>query len=261
MWWRVATCRPYRPLCPSRRNREKRHLAAFATLHSRGITSVCLQGIQGSSDEHGTLYRGCAAIDHRTSAVSIELESEGPVRILVTGASGSGTTTLGRAIADQNEVSFLDADDYYWLPTNPPFKATRDDESRLEMLLAELRKVSSAVVSGSVMNWGGELENGFSLVVFLTLDPEIRVARIRTRELAARGYCDPEFLEWAAQYDEGRSPGRSRARHEQWLGERTCPVLRIDGDLPVAERLARVTTALSNNSFESDALKTTRALS
>lgn len=171
------------------------------------------------------------------------------MRILVTGAAGSGTTTLGRAIADQSEVNFFDADDYYWIPTDPPFKAKRDRESRLMLLLAELRKVNSAVVAGSVMNWGVELENEFSLVVFLSLHSEIRLARLRARELAARGHCNSEFIEWAAQYDEDRRSGRSRARHEQWLGERTCPVLRIDGDHSVEERLARVSTALSINSF------------
>jgi hypothetical protein len=96
------------------------------------------------------------------------------------------------------------------------------------------------------MNWGAELENSFSLVVFLTLNAEIRVARLRVRELAMLGQIDPEFLEWAGQYEEGRLPGRSRRRHEQWLSERSCPVLRLDGDLSVDERLTRVVQALSN---------------
>jgi adenylate kinase family enzyme len=168
------------------------------------------------------------------------------MRVLVTGASGSGTTTLGRALAVRLHVPFFDADDYYWLPTNPPFKAKRDSVSRLGLFLGDLRETQSAVVAGSVMSWGAELENSFSLVVFLTLNAEIRVARLRVRELAMLGQIDPEFLEWAGQYEEGRLPGRSRRRHEQWLSERSCPVLRLDGDLSVDERLTRVVQALSN---------------
>jgi len=100
------------------------------------------------------------------------------------------------------------------------------------------------------MNWGTELEDSFSLIVFLTLDAEIRVARMREREIARRGRADEEFLEWAAQYEEGRMSGRSRTLHEKWLSERRCSVLRLDGDLSVAKRIARVVEALSNQAME-----------
>ncbi len=172
------------------------------------------------------------------------------MRVLVTGASGSGTTTLGRALSDKLNSSFFDADDYYWLRTDPPFQEKRDTANRLHLLLTDLRKVSSAIVAGSVMNWGTELEDSFSLIVFLTLDAEIRVARMREREIARRGRADEEFLEWAAQYEEGRMSGRSRTLHEKWLSERRCSVLRLDGDLSVAKRIARVVEALSNQAME-----------
>ncbi len=96
------------------------------------------------------------------------------------------------------------------------------------------------------MDWGAELEESFSLIVFLTLDAAIRVTRLRKREIAQLRRADEEFLLWVAQYEEGRLPGRSRVRHETWLSERSCPILRVDGDLSVAERLAYVTKALSN---------------
>lgn len=177
------------------------------------------------------------------------------MRLLITGASGSGTTTLGQALATRLHVPCFDTDHYYWLPTDPPFKTKRDPVARLDLFLDDLRSAPSYVVAGSVMHWGAELENGFSLVVFLTLQADIRLARLRARELARLGRIDPEFLEWAGQYDEGRLPGRSRARHEQWLNERSCPVLRLDGDLSVAERVVRVTEALSD---ESDAARLAR---
>ena len=168
------------------------------------------------------------------------------MRILITGASGSGATTLGRALSVRLGSSFLDADDYYWIPTDPPYEVKRDPDTRLQLILADLRNASSAVVSGCVRNWGGELEDSFSLIVFLILDAEIRVARLREREMSKLGRVDEMFLEWAAQYDTGRMSGRSRPLHEKWLSERSCPTLRLEGDLSVAERVARVTEALSN---------------
>jgi hypothetical protein len=115
------------------------------------------------------------------------------------------------------------------------------------MILSDLQRTSTAVVSGSVMGWGTALEDGFSLIVFLTLATDIRIARLRVRELEQLGRVDEKFIEWAGQYDKGGSPGRNRARHEQWLSERSCPVLRLDGDLSVAQRIAHVLPALSRS--------------
>src|SRR5262245_39430635 len=170
------------------------------------------------------------------------------MRILITGASGTGTTTLGRALSTQLGMAFFDADDYFWLPTEPAYQEKRDSAARLSLMLADLAKAPSAVVAGSVMKWGAELEDAFSLVVFLTLDPELRLARLREREMACFGRAEAQFLAWTAQYDEGRLAGRSRALQEKWLSERSCAILRLDGDLSVAERVVRVTATLAKAS-------------
>ncbi len=83
--------------------------------------------------------------------------------------------------------SFLDADDYYWIPTDPPYEVKRDPAAWLQLILADLCKASSAVVAGCVRNWGRELKDSFLLVVFLIHDSEIRVTRLREREVSERG--------------------------------------------------------------------------
>src|SRR6478609_161264 len=132
------------------------------------------------------------------------------MRVLITGASGSGTTTLARAIGEHLHWTHLDLDDYYWLPTSPPYREKRERYERLSICLRDLRAARSAVVSGSLVAWGAELEDAFDLVVFLYLPREIRVDRLRKRE-TERGLADPAFLEWAGQYDEGPPEGRSLA--------------------------------------------------
>ncbi len=167
------------------------------------------------------------------------------MRILITGASGSGTTTLGQALAAKLDFAFFDLDNYYWLKTDPPFQNKRDAKERQSLLLGDLAKVSSAVLSGSLVNWGEELEDSFSFIVFLTLEASIRVERLRKRELIVLGRVDEEFLIWAAQYDEGKLSGRSRAKHEDWLSKRSCKIIRIDGDLSVEERIERFLTEMN----------------
>jgi adenylate kinase family enzyme len=168
------------------------------------------------------------------------------MRELITAASGSGTTTLGRALSRELEVAFFDADDYFWVPTDPPYQQQRDPSARLSLLLADLAKVEQSVTAGSVIDWGVELEDSFSLIVFLTLQRDLRFARLCEREVARFGRADPEFLEWAAQYDDGSTDVNSRKGDERWLTKRSCPVLHVEGDISVPERVARVVKALSD---------------
>ncbi len=167
------------------------------------------------------------------------------MRVLITGASGSGTTTLGRALAAELKTPFFDADDYFWLPTQPPYQQKRDPSARLSLFVKDLATVPNSVTAGSVINWGGELEGSFSFVVFLVLQSELRLARLRKRESARFGRPDPEFLAWAAQYDKRSTDVYSRIGDERWIAERSCPVLRIEGDIAIPERVTRVTEALS----------------
>jgi adenylate kinase family enzyme len=46
-------------------------------------------------------------------------------RLHILGASGSGTTTLGKAIANELAAPHFDTDDYYWLPTSSSPKPRR----------------------------------------------------------------------------------------------------------------------------------------
>lgn len=166
------------------------------------------------------------------------------MRILVTGAAGAGTTTLGRAIAKRIDAAFIDADDWFWHPSDPPYRSQRAPEERLSGMLVALRSRKRAVVAGSIVGWGEELENAFTLIVYLWVESEIRVERLLRRETERFGKPLDGFLEWAAQYDEGRLPGRSRERHERWLAARRCPVLRIAGNVGIEEAEARVIDAL-----------------
>jgi hypothetical protein len=83
----------------------------------------------------------------------------------------------------------------------------------------------------------------FTLAIFLRLDPELRMARLRAREEARYGrrievggdMCQAhvEFMNWAASYDTARAPVRSLHMHEAWIEDLPCPVLRLDTSAPV----------------------------
>src|ERR1051326_2927858 len=156
-----------------------------------------------------------------------------PSRIHILGASGSGTTSLAAAIAAKCSHHHLDTDDFYWMPTDPPYREKRSVEDRLTLLRDALRQSTRWVLSGSLCGWGDPLIPEFDQVVFLAVPPPIRMERLRAREIARYGpsaiapggelrQSHIEFLEWAAQYDTGGMEMRSRALHEAWLERLPC---------------------------------------
>ena len=136
------------------------------------------------------------------------------------GASGSGTTTLARALANHWSVPHADADDYFWVPTDPPYVEKRPEDERVALMRDVFVPREAWVLSGSMMGWGEAVVDECDAIVFLTLDPEERMRRLDAREVhrrAGRTFDQDawtEFLDWARGYDdpefEGRSPGRPR---------------------------------------------------
>jgi adenylate kinase family enzyme len=176
-------------------------------------------------------------------------------RVHILGGSGSGTTTLGLALAERLGCAHLDVDDYFWLPTDPPYQEARDHATRRALLGPDLEQHASWILSGSLCGWGDAFIPLFDLVVFLWVPPEVRLARLAARErqqfgeaaLAPGGRMHDihtRFIAWAAEYDDGDLSMRSRRRHEQWLQTLPCPVLRLEGEESVAERLEAVMSRL-----------------
>jgi len=66
------------------------------------------------------------------------------------GASGSGTTTLARALADHWSVPHADADDYFWLPSDPPYVEKRPESDRLALMRSVFVPREAWVLSGSM---------------------------------------------------------------------------------------------------------------
>ena len=167
-------------------------------------------------------------------------------RIHITGASGSGVTSLGRALADALAISHHDTDDYFWRPTAPPYREMREVADRLRLMREMFLDGPDWVLSGSFGGWGDPIIPLLDLVVFLYVPTAIRIQRLRTREAQRFGpeavapggsmhQQAEEFIEWASHYDDGTQEGRNLARHQAWLAKLPCRVLRLDGTRQLQE--------------------------
>ena len=176
-------------------------------------------------------------------------------RVHLVGASGSGTTTLGRALARDLGIPHFDTDDYFWLPTDPPFEQIRDRAGRQALLGADLEHHPAWVLSGSLCGWGDIFIPLFDLVVFCAVPTDVRLTRLRAREVERYGAAAiaPDgplrakhegFIAWAASYDAGPAVERSRRMHEAWLATLPCPVLRLEDTDDNETRLKTVIATL-----------------
>ena len=175
--------------------------------------------------------------------------------IHIFGASGAGTTTLGRALAADMGLVHMDTDDYYWLPTDPKFTAARPINERLTLMQADINAAEKGVViSGSLTGWGDPLIPQFTHVVRLTTPTEVRIERLRQREYAYFGERIHEggdmytnhltFLDWAAQYDTGDVTMRSKACHDEWQKLLPCPLTVTTGAMELTTLITQVKHAI-----------------
>lgn len=175
-------------------------------------------------------------------------------RIHILGASGSGTTTLGSALAQALPHTHLDSDNYYW---ETKFTTKRQVHERRELLEKDFSLHENWILSGSICNWENDLKDYFDLVIFLWIPQDIRLERLKQREFQRYGeeifvggnmYEESQtFLEWASLYDSAGMEVRSKVLQEQWLSDLSCPVLRIEGDYSVEERVNIVLNYLHSN--------------
>lgn len=172
------------------------------------------------------------------------------MKLLIIGASGSGTTTLGKALSQVTSFPHLDIDAYYWKPTNPPFQEKIEMAVRAKNLQTDFEKHADVIVSGSLVSWGKYWETAFDLVIFVTLDKEIRMQRLQQREIERYGdtlqtdsktkEISQAFLDWAKQYDDPNFTGRSIKIHRDWLASLSCEIVELNSEVSVENNVSKI---------------------
>lgn len=178
------------------------------------------------------------------------------MKIHIMGASCAGSTTLAKALAERINFTYLDTDAYFFAPSEIPFSIKRPLSERTAALRADFDAHDNAIVAGSLVSWGPEWITMFDHVVFLYLPHDIRMRRLHNREVERYGdkiFTDPyraaqykQFTAWANGYDDNSTNGRNLGVHQQWLSRVNCPVLKIEGNTTVEERIKIVIEKIQN---------------
>jgi len=150
--------------------------------------------------------------------------------IIMLGANGSGKSALGRELARLLGFAHFDVENYWFYESDLPYTSVRPAEERNEMLLTDMKKYGSFVVSGDVSGWGGGFQDMFSVAIYVTAPKEIRMKRIEEREYARWG---KRTLEGGDMYESRRdfiefAASRDISEFERRISAYSCPVIRIE---------------------------------
>jgi adenylate kinase family enzyme len=177
------------------------------------------------------------------------------MKIHLLGPSCSGTSTLGKLIAEIYKIPWYDTDDIFWIKTDPPFTQKRETSERIKILQEILEKNSSLVLSGSAMGWGDFIKDYFDIIIYKYVEQEIRIKRLLTRETNRYGNrIDPgndmyeihkEFVEWNKKYETGGMEMRSRQSELSWIKDVKCKIIRLEESKTPEEELKIVSEEIN----------------
>jgi len=164
------------------------------------------------------------------------------MKIQIIGASGTGKSTLGKAIGRKTGVFWIDTDRYLW--KDEDFTENYPILDRLKLYQNDMSNHSDYIVSGSVHSWNPQGFQDRELLVLLTIDEIIRMKRLYDREYVRYGErmlpggdhyeLTREFLNWCQTYlTEDENAICSLACHKLRLREAACKTLILDGNQPV----------------------------
>jgi adenylate kinase family enzyme len=165
-----------------------------------------------------------------------------PNGIILLGANGSGKSTLGQELAQVLNFAHFDAEAYYWYKTALPYTSARSYTERQDLLLSDIKKYGSFVMSGDISGWGEVFPPHFVLAVFIDCPTHIRISRIEKRELDRHG---KRILAGGDMYEQHKGFVRFAASRDIYKLKQTaenypCPLLYIDGTVDYRKNAADI---------------------
>lgn len=162
--------------------------------------------------------------------------------IIVFGANGSGKTTFGRELAGILNFKHMDIEDYCFEESDVPYTKVRSREEYLSLMLADIEKYRSFVITTVIGDLGDKITPLYELGVYLSAPFELRMKRVKQRsyELYGERVCEGgDMYEKELKFFDFVS-SRPLSKIDEWAETLTCPIIHIDGTLDWRTNAANV---------------------
>ena len=154
-----------------------------------------------------------------------------PRGIIVFGANGAGKTTLGRELARILSFKHMDIEDYYFEKAAIPYTKPRAREECEALMLADVEKHRTFVISAVIGNLGDAIPQLYELAVHISAPHELRMERVKMRSLEQYG---SRVLKGGDMYEKEQEffdfvDSRPLTQIDEWAKTLACPVIHVDG--------------------------------
>lgn len=169
--------------------------------------------------------------------------------ILICGLNGAGKSTLGRILAERLGYEFIDNEDLYFPKSDPAylFSRPRSKEDVIRLLEEKISQNNRFVFVAVKGDYGEKLLAALDHIILIDIPKDVRSSRVRERSYQKFGdRCLPggdlyeKEQSWYALTD-----SRPEDYVTSWLEGTDCPVIRIDGTLPVEQNLEYLLSVLT----------------
>ena len=171
--------------------------------------------------------------------------------ILICGLNGTGKSTLGRLLADRMEYEFIDNEDLFFPKADPSytFSNPRSKEEVIRLLEDKISGNNRFIFAAVKGNYGDRLIALLDYIVLIEVPKQIRSKRVRDRSYQKFG---DRILPGGDLYEKENkwfslTDNRPDTYVTDWLETLDCPVIRIDGTLPVEENVDYLASFFSKN--------------
>ena len=161
--------------------------------------------------------------------------------ILICGHNGTGKSTLGKELALALGCQFIDNEDLFFPKTDESymFSSPRNKKEVITSLEEMIEKNDHFIFAAVKGDYGDKLIKAIDHVILIEVPKNIRYKRVRERSYQKFGERIKEDGDLFEKESKWFSIVESRPENyvTSWLDNISCPIIRIDGTLPIAQNI------------------------
>ena len=174
--------------------------------------------------------------------------------ILVCGLNGAGKSTLAKALAERINHRFIDIEDIYFsIQDNPnyPYEKSRPYGEVVSSLINIVNDENDIVLASVTGSFEDEFISHLMCVISIEVPREIRLKRVYDRSYMLFG---KKSCKGGVFYEQIKSfhdfcASRDENLVNDWLSTICCPIIRVDGTLPICDNVDLIAEKLKKFIF------------